>query len=188
MGDGRVALILDVMGLAQSARILSGSRDKGTADANESSGSARSNRQTLLVMQVGGQRRFALPLSQVTRLEKIAANKIEIAGDQEVVQYRGEILSLIRLSNALGIQASAGDLSLLDAVVYTRGKRSIGLVVDQITDIVEADVINQRQASRPGIASSVVVQNQVTDLIDLKSIIQMTDPDFFNHIQEDTTV
>ena len=135
-------------------------------------------------MQVGADRKFALPLSQVTRLEKIQTDIIEIAGDQEVVQYRGEILPLIRLSNCMGVVSVQSELNLLDVVVYTKGSRSVGLVVDQITDIVETDVVSQRASHRPGLTCSAVVQGHITDVLDLPTIIQMADPSFFNEMEE----
>ena len=184
MGDGRVALILDVMGLAHSAHVISGTKDRCSAEASDHSSAARSRIQTLLVMQVGTDRRFALPLNQVTRLEKIQIDTIECAGDQEVVQYRGEILPLIRLANSMGISSVQTDLDLLDVVVYTKGSRSIGLVVDQITDIVETEVVSQRATHRPGLTYSAVVQGHVTDVLDLPTIIQMSDPSFFEQTEE----
>lgn len=184
MGDGRVALILDVMGLAHSAHVISGPKDRGTTDTSEHTNASRSRLQTLLVMQVGADRKFALPLSQVTRLEKIQTDIIEIAGDQEVVQYRGEILPLIRLANCMGVVSVQSELNLLDVVVYTKGSRSVGLVVDQITDIVETDVVSQRASHRPGLTCSAVVQGHITDVLDLPTIIQMADPSFFNEMEE----
>lgn len=184
MGDGRVALILDVMGLAHSAHVISGPKDRGTTETAEHTNAARSRLQTLLVMQVGTDRKFALPLSQVTRLEKIQTDIIEIAGDQEVVQYRGEILPLIRLANCMGVVSVQSELNLLDVVVYTKGSRSVGLVVDQITDIVETDVVSQRASHRPGLTCSAVVQGHITDVLDLPTIIQMADPSFFKEMEE----
>ncbi len=184
MGDGRVALILDVMGLAHSAHVISGTKDRGATETCEHTNAARSRQQTLLVMQVGTDRKFALPLSQVTRLEKIQTDIIEIAGDQEVVQYRGEILPLIRLANCMGVTSVQSELNLLDVVVYTKGSRSVGLVVDQITDIVETEVVSQRASHRPGLTCSAVVQGHITDVLDLPTIIQMADPSFFSEMEE----
>lgn len=184
MGDGRVALILDVVGLAHSAHVISGSKDRSSSDSGEHSNANRSHLQTLLVMQVGHERKFALPLSEVTRLEKIKTDSIEIAGDQEVVQYRGDILPLIRLSNCMGVSSRQTELDLLDVVVYTKGSRSVGLVVDQITDIVETEVTRTRAGHRTGLTCSAVVEGHVTDVLDLPTIIQMGDPSFFEVEEE----
>ncbi len=179
MGDGRVALILDVMGLAHSAHVISGVRDRTMTDSSDRNNGNESQLQTLLVLGVGPDRRFALPIGQVTRLEKIAINTVERADHQEVVQYRGEILPLIRLSDTLGVECRGDQETLMDVVVYTEEGRSVGLVVDQIVDIVETELVNTRPAHRAGLIQSAVIQGHVTDLLDLPAVIRMVDPSFF---------
>ena len=181
MGDGRIALILDVMGLAHIAHVVSGARDRTMSEANDRSIDNKTQLQTLLVLGVGPNRRFALPIGQVTRLEKIASDTVERADHQEVVQYRGEILPLIRLSDTLGVESTGHQGSLMDVVVYTEEGRSVGLVVDQIVDIVETELVNTRPAQRAGLIHSAVIQGHVTDLLDLPAVIRMVDPSFFQN-------
>lgn len=185
MGDGRVALILDVMGLAHSANVISGVRERSVNESSDRNNSNKSKLQTLLVLGVGPDRRFALPIDQVTRLEKIAIDSVERADHQEVVQYRGEILPLIRLSDTLGVASQLTDEKMMDVVVYTEDGRSVGLVVDQIVDIVETELVNTRPAHRAGLIQSAVIQGHVTDLLDLPAVIRMVDPSFF---QDQATV
>jgi two-component system, chemotaxis family, sensor kinase CheA len=182
MGDGRVALILDVMGLAQSSKVLTGSRDRGHGEQIEQAGAKLGNSRTLLVLGVGPEKRCALPIEQVTRLEKIPASSIEFADHQEVVQHRGEILPLIRLADALGVPSVPEDPSLLDVVVYSDEYRTVGLVIDRIIDIVETDFTHTRRANRNGLLSSAIVQGQVTDLLDLPAVVRMVDPSFFEEL------
>ena len=180
MGDGKVALILDVLGLAHSAHVVSETRDRGLLDSHERGQDRTSIRQTLLVLGVGKHRRLALPISQVARLEKIAPQQIEQADHQEVVQYRGEILPLIRLANVLDVEAlTLADDAMLQVVVYSEKGRSVGLIVDRIVDIVEATLDVSRRTKRDGLLSSAVIQDHVTDLLDLPAIIRQADPLFF---------
>ncbi len=179
MGDGRVALILDVMGLAHSAHVISGVRDRTLSDVLDRSNGNRRHVQTLLILGVGQDRRFALPIDQVTRLEKISSGSVEVAGHQEVVQYRGEILPLIRLSDSLGVCSTPAENGLMDVVVYSAQGKSVGLVVDAILDIVEAEIANMRVAHSSGLIGSAVIQGHVTDLLDLPALIRMVDPSFF---------
>ncbi len=179
MGDGRVALILDVMGLAHASNVISGVRDRSVVEHMGRETTSRSHLQSFLVLRVGQDRRYALPLDQVTRLEKIDTSIVERADQQEVVQYRGEILPLIRLSECMGVQSILEDASLMDVVVYTEDGRSVGLVVDQIVDIVESELANTRPTQRAGLISSAVINGHVTDLLDLPAVIRMVDPCFF---------
>jgi two-component system chemotaxis sensor kinase CheA len=125
---------------------------------------------------------MAIPLSMVARLEEFPASAIEQAGRQEVVQYRGRIMPLIRLSDVFshshGAHAGGSEPAseLMQVVVHTYCQRSVGLVVDQILDIVEESVVLQRCSKRDGVVGSAVIQQRVTDLLDVRGIIQAFDP------------
>jgi two-component system chemotaxis sensor kinase CheA len=124
---------------------------------------------------VGHDHRYALPISQVTRLEKIPSDSIEWADHREVVQYRGEILPLTRLSQVMGVSACESADDLLDVVVFSHGGNSVGLVVDQICDIVETEVTSKLATHRPEIAGSAVIGGRVTDLLDIQAIVRSCD-------------
>lgn len=179
MGDGKVALILDVPGLAHRANAIAPGRDRVNGEVVDRTVSAVDDSQTLLVLGVGETSRYAVPLSLVTRLEKIERSLVETADKVEVVQYRGEILPLIRLADAMGIFGSAAaESDLLEVVVYSENNRSVGLVVDRVIDIVESSLAIKRSASGFGLLGSAVIQDHVTDLLDLPAIIRKTISNF----------
>lgn len=172
MGDGQVALILDVMGLAQTSNIISDAGKGQTQQYLERSQIGNRDQHSLLVAGVGPSHRFAVELDQVTRLEKIEVSSIEIADNREVVQYRGEILSLVRLSDIMGVYSSRDpEETLLDVIVYSEGEQTVGIVVDRIIDIVDQSIDITKSAHSHGRAVSAVIQGQVTDLIDLPAIM-----------------
>jgi len=176
MGDGKVALILDVMGLAQRSNVVSQSKDRSPVETAASATNAANNRQTLLLFQATDTRRMAIPLTQVSRLEEFPRESIELAGDQQVVQYRGNIMPLVSLVEALGassIQAAPGAESAgpLQVIVHTREDRAVGLVVNRIVDIVEQVVSVQRTGVRPGILGSAVIDSRVTELLDVDALV-----------------
>lgn len=173
MGDGRVALILDVLGLAHSAKVISNERSRAMSDLGGRSHNEHGLTQTLLVLGTDTNRRVALPISQVARLEKIAVDTIEYTADQEVVQYRGQILPLVRLAKVLGIQDGEQAVDgLLNVVVYTENGKSYGLVVNRIIDIVETSFEISRPSLGNKLLGSAIIQNHVTDLVDLPAIIK----------------
>ncbi|MEO1230976.1 MAG: chemotaxis protein CheW, partial [Myxococcota bacterium] len=171
MGDGTVALILDVLGLAQRSRVVSESRGRSGHDAFTRTSNGQAEVQTMLLFTVGETRRVAIPLSMVSRLEEFRAKAIEHAGDMEVVQYRGSILPLVRLSTLLGQPCNIDKEADLQVVVYSNGSSSVGLVVDRILDIVEESFSIQRSDNRRGIFGSAVIQERVTDLLDVQAAI-----------------
>jgi two-component system, chemotaxis family, sensor kinase CheA len=180
MGDGRVALILDVLGIAQRANVVSPTRDRAIVDKTRQPQSDKDAREALLLFRVGSATRMAIPLSMVARLEEIAPDKLERAAGRDVVQYRGAILPLIMLGRDLFREPrSQGDSPLL-VIVYSEKGRSIGIVVEQILDIVEETLTVRSQSTQEGVIGSAVVQGHVTDLLDVHGVIRRFDANFFN--------
>jgi two-component system chemotaxis sensor kinase CheA len=181
MGDGRVALILDVLGLAQRANVVSQVREAGTKVEDASSPKSGSARQTLLLLQAGAARRMAIPLSSVARLEEFPAGAIERSGKQEVVQYRGRILPLVRVAEVIegGAEIRSDGTVPLQVVVYTEQERSVGLVVEKILDIVEEEFVVEHRGKRSGILGSALIQKRVTDLLDVEGVVRSVEPGFF---------
>jgi two-component system chemotaxis sensor kinase CheA len=185
LGDGRVALILDILGLAQRARVIADTRKFTRAEREKASHKEDSpvDRQTLLLLQNGQQGRMAIPLSLVARLEEFPLTAIEYAGDREVIQYRGQIMPLIRLSrfvSGVGYDEaeSIAEDGRMQVVVYAAEGRSVGLVADRILDIVDEKLVVQNPAQRPGILGSSVIQQRVTDLLDVPAVVREVIPNF----------
>jgi two-component system chemotaxis sensor kinase CheA len=179
MGDGAVALILDVLGLAQRARISVGSRHRGVSGTVAGVGGFGDDLQTMLLFQAGKSGRVAIPLSEVSRLEEFEPDIIESADGNEVVQYRGQILPLVRLSRVLGHSSPASDGGPLQVVVFRVGEASVGLIVDRIVDIVQDHIKLHRSRGRKGIVGSAVIQEKVTDILDVQKAIAASGIDLF---------
>ena len=180
MGDGRVALILDVLGLAQRGGVVTGVRDRAHNETATQTLSEGENRQALLLFQVDDTSRLALPLSMVARLEEFPRDRVERAGRRDVVQYRGEILPLIDLCAVLGGDARDDAAGPLQVVVYAEQGRSVGLVVRRILDIVEEAPALKHRATAHGLLGSTTIQGRVTDLLDVHGVIRAVDPTFFD--------
>ncbi|MCU1487274.1 MAG: histidine kinase [Actinomycetia bacterium] len=180
LGDGRVALILDVMGLAQQSNVISETRDRSLSELADRVEDEAADTTAALLFRTPDDGRMALPLSLVDRLEEISPSTIERTGDGEVVQYRGDILPLLRLDTVLPERrlvprheavTDGGEVSdMLQVVVVRHGDRRVGLVVDQILDIVEQPN-GLEPAGRVGVAGSVVVGDRVTEVIDLPAVL-----------------
>jgi two-component system chemotaxis sensor kinase CheA len=110
----------------------------------------------------------------VARLEEFPPHAIEVAGDQEAVQYRGQIMPLVRVAHVLESKRkviSENAHEALQVVVYADKGRSIGLVVDRILDIVEESFVIQPETARRGVLGSAVIQKRVTDILDLPGLV-----------------
>jgi two-component system, chemotaxis family, sensor kinase CheA len=181
LGDGRVALILDVRALARRAHVVRESDSAMEHERQLVDAPVVEGPEPLLVVAVGD-RRLGVPLSMVTRLEEISLDRIEHVGQREVVQYRGQLLPLGRLSTMLGTQAAADPGSQLKVIVYTQGRRSVGLVVDAVVDIATEAPASRGDVEAFGVSGVVVVQDLVTELLDMEQAIMATDPRFFDAV------
>jgi len=179
MGDGKVALILDVLGIAQRAGVVAEVRDRGLGKTDEQALDRSDERQTLLLFAVGESGRVAIPLALVARLEEFARHEVETAAGSDVVQYRAQIMPLLHLSDVMGGRRATEQRDPIQVVVYTHQGRSIGLVVDRILDIVDEAVSIRRDGGRGGVLGSAVVQGKVTDLLDVRGLVGTADPTFF---------
>jgi two-component system chemotaxis sensor kinase CheA len=183
MGDGKVALILDVMGLAQYAKVISEVHDRALGDQAKKTEQAGA-KQSFLVFDAGTDAHMAIALSSVARLEEFPRRLVERAGGQEVVQYRGQILPLIHVGSYLPGGGAAAPHDPMQVVVYTEQGRSVGLVVEHICDIVEETLKVRHDQRRAGIAGSAVIQDKVTDLLDVPGIIRAANTDFYTETKE----
>ena len=163
MGDGMVALILDVPGIAGEAGVFVPGADTRSSQAEVSLDEEL--RRTLLLASVGD-RRVALLLDLIARLEEFPVSRIERAGDHPVVQYRGEIMPLVFVDEFIGRPVSRDGVETVSVVVHTEDAGSVGLVVDAIHDIVSQTLELERISSDPGLLGSAVIQGEVVDIVD----------------------
>lgn len=182
LGDGQVALVLDVMGLAQRSGVISGTRSRTLGEEEVPPQPVPTATEGLLLFspRAGGQ--MAIPLSAVARLEEFSSGSLEILGNSPVAQYRGEILPLIDVSRVL--DRLAGSVHPLNAdhfeqypstetlpiIVCADGERRIGLIVGQVLDIVHEQIANQSESSRPGVLFATVVQEKITEFVDIAAL------------------
>jgi len=193
LGDGTVALILDVAGLAERAGI-SGGATRAEWEEEPEPVPAKPTRRFLLV-QGPDDGRVVLPLDLVTRLEEFPLHRIEVAGDRAVVQYRDKILPLIRVTAVLNERRrsmrhpqatdTAAERSVLQVAVHTRGDRSVGLVLERILDIVDVSAELQMPGSRAGVKGTLLVEGRVAEYIDVEHLVRLADPEFFSQAKSD---
>ncbi len=174
MGDGRVALILDALGLAQHARVLSENPDRARTLASTEDAAANSaTRSQLLLFSLPGRPHLALPLGQAARLEEFPASAVESSGGREAVQYRGQILPLLRLARFLpgSTAATSAADGPLRVIVYQKSGHSVGIVVGQIHDIIEHTLDLQPGSQTSGLLGATIVQGKITDLVDVTAVL-----------------
>ncbi|HYJ31951.1 MAG TPA: chemotaxis protein CheA [Candidatus Binatia bacterium] len=180
LGDGKVALILDVPGLARHCGITV----RGHAAIEEVAEEAAAPvvpTQTLILCRAGGYP-VAIPQSDIARLEEFPRGTVERLGERRVVQYRGGLLPLVPLAGLLGVGADAGlegglapaadgvSSETIRVVVVERDGRAIGLAVEEIVEILEEPIMPE-DSPRAGVRGSAVIRGRATDLLDLEALL-----------------
>ncbi|MFO0576429.1 MAG: chemotaxis protein CheW [Polyangia bacterium] len=181
MGDGRAAMILDVLGLAQRATVVTGRVEQsGRAQSQRGPKGQKGDKadkalvataaeaQQVLIVRIGPDL-AVVPLTSAIRLEHFPAKAVERLGRRKVAQYRGRVLPLWQLG---GAELSGRDAdSVLNVVVYTEGSSSVGLVVDELVDIIQRPRDIQSSPDRtPGVSGSTIVLNKIAQVLDLPAL------------------
>ncbi|MBT8341505.1 MAG: chemotaxis protein CheW, partial [Desulfatitalea sp.] len=182
MGDGRVALILDVSNLAHMAGLTT---VEGTARAAEVAASERDavhaarDKQSLLIFRSAENEQFAAPLNLVERIEKIKREDIEHVGGKQVMKYRGGSLPLFRIDECASVQPLADQNNLL-VIVFMVAGREIGLLAIGPVDAMEINLsLDGSTLRQPGIMGSTIINDRTTLIVDIVEIVQILNPQWF---------
>ncbi|MFN3657193.1 MAG: chemotaxis protein CheW [Pseudolabrys sp.] len=181
LGDGSVIMIVDPNGVAQAlgSAVASHVAEAEAAEARQAA-PADNEATSLLVFRVGSPQPKAVPLSLVTRLEEVDARKIELSNGRHMVQYRGHLMPLISMDEKVKVK-SDGAQPLL---VFSDGVRSMGLVVDEIVDIVEDALDIQVASENAGVLGSAIVKGQATEIIDVGHFLPLAFEDWFRRKEQ----
>jgi two-component system, chemotaxis family, sensor kinase CheA len=175
LGDGAVIMIIDPNGIAKALGAAGGAGHE-IADENAAQRAAGAEQLTsLLVFRAGSDQPKAVPLGLVTRLEEIAAEKIELSNGRSMVQYREQLMPLVQMAG-VNVRTSGSQPIL----VFADDGRSMGLVVDEIIDIVEERLHIEVAGSSEGILGSAVIKGQATEVIDVGHFLPMAFSDWFS--------
>jgi two-component system, chemotaxis family, sensor kinase CheA len=176
LGDGSVIIILDPNGIASS---IGGIAENAGAqeETNDNIGAEGSGKKmSLLVFRACGNEIKAVPLSLVTRLEEIDAGKIEFSNGKHMVQYRGGLMPLLPVREGHTVKTD-GSQPLL---VFIEKERSLGIMVDEIVDIVE-DVLEIEIAGKvPGVLGSAIIAGKATEILDVGHYLPLAFEDWLH--------
>lgn len=183
LGDGSVIMIIDPNGLANTLGSRLEAEAAGPAISISEPERLQANSQVaLLVFRAGSAELKAVPLSLVTRLEQIDAAEIEFSDGRHVVQYRGGLMPLVPVNADTKVR-SQGKQPLL---VFSDAGRSMGLVVDEIMDIVEDRLDIQVSSRTPGTLGSAIVDGRATEVLDMGHYLPLAYEDWLRRKAADS--
>ncbi len=164
LGDGSVALILDVLGIAQRMH-LTGESSEQIKKENQSEIVVREeNTQEFLLFKLNSKSKHAVPLDLVHRLEEFKRADIEFSGDQPVMRYCGAILPIISLNEFLKYpkNSSVEESEFMSVIVTQKGNRYFGIEVNEILDVLRTEAeLDEQLCDRKGILGGLIANEEV---------------------------
>ncbi len=183
LGDGSVIMILDPNGVAAHVGEIHGAGAESVSMQKKQAAHGKGmEKQSLLLFRAGGTAPKAVPLSLVARLEEFDLQTVEYSDGKPVVQYRGSLMPLVPIDPSKQL-AREGSQPVL---VFSDKDRSMGLIVDEIVDIVEDHVSINLSASRPGFLGSAIISGHATDIVDTGHYLSMAYQDWFGSQQSES--
>ncbi len=173
LGDGSVIMILDPNGIARATGVAAGG-DSKTAKSAMTDFSRSTDKTAMLLFRAGGDQKMAVPLGLVARLEDVPREKIEISCGNPVMQYRGRLMPLVPLSGVVDTDRPRQPL-----LVFADRDHAMGLMVDEIIDVVEDRLEIELSGARPGLLGSVVIAGQAIDVLDTMFWLTQAAQDWF---------
>ncbi len=176
LGDGSVIMIIDPNGVAQAlGRAVAAAARAENSELQSREEESDEDTVSLLVFRAGSQQPKAVPLSLVTRLEEIDCRKIEISDGRHLVQYRDQLMPLLRIDAETSLKKEGAQPIL----VFSDQGRSMGLVADEIIDIVEERLDIEVSSDRPGLLGYAVIKGATTEIIDVGHFLPQAFEDWF---------
>jgi two-component system, chemotaxis family, sensor kinase CheA len=174
LGDGSVIMILDPNGLSASvgAEAAAETSMEQSADVSTAAGEEAVS---ILVFRAGSEEPKSVPLALVARLEEIAVEDIEQTESGYVVQYRGQLMPLV-MGDPMCQFKEAGRQSVL---VFADERHTMGLVVDEIIDIVDQTLDVELVSQRQGIVGTAVIDGKATEVLDVAHFLTDAFDDWF---------
>lgn len=179
LGDGMVVPILDCMGITRDMR-QEHTLDAVVVEREADKLSTAEESQYILVFAVGEQW-YAIPMALVERIEEIDSNNIEKSGRREVLQYRGDVVQVVRLAKLLGVEPQQLDGVEPCLIISDQGRR-LCIQVDKIIDIVKQHLEIHLESSEPYFIGTAIVEGRSTEVIDVFEVIRKSAPNWFARV------
>lgn len=176
LGDGDVALILDMEGVGKHADAMREIVD----EAEEEAVSEKIKEiQPVLLFQAGPREQFAVPLSIVRRIERIDTEAIERIGDREYITINDISTLIVRVDQQLDVSPMAeGTANLL--LIPKHIPKPVGFLFSRVIDVKDANLeLKDAMISQQGILGSGILLNKMTIFLDLFRLIEKAEPDWF---------
>ncbi|MCA9196959.1 MAG: chemotaxis protein CheW [Planctomycetales bacterium] len=179
LGDGQIAWILNVAGLAEKCRMKLAQEEASKLAESVSKRRIDDVRQRIVVFSNNANDRLAVPMDVVVRIDRIRREDVETVGNQSYVRNDEGTLPILELSNAIACNAFEWQ-SRINVVVFEIGGREVGLLANTIHDITKLpETIDEMTFCQDGVIGSIVENGTPVRLLDIYRITRILEPTWF---------
>ncbi len=178
MGDGKLALILDVVGLSKYIGLKVEEIDRALKEEKMKKVGGEET-QFVLLFNVG-EETLAIPLALIARLDKIKAEELQFIGGKEVIVYKGKVIPVVRLENYLPLQGLPPQ-DFYSVLFFTEKEKTCAILASDIVDVLETTLeVEEGLYNHPGILGHKIIKDRTVLFIDIYKVIEMYDPEWFS--------
>lgn len=182
LGDGSVVMILDPKSISDKVGEMHAGANELLQNEKKID-SPDERRMRFLLFKAGSDAPKAVPLALIVRLEEINADDIETSNGSHVLQYRDRLMPLTSVQGFLEFEPGAQK----SVLVFQQGHEYVGLVVDEIIDVIEDKLDIKMNTSTGGSYGSMVIAEHTTDLLDIDYFIQQICPNWHSMLEDEIT-
>ena len=182
MGNGDVALILDIDGIARKSGLVE-RLQANPIRQEELYVPPVEEMISVLLFEIPGLNKIALPLDSIDHIIKLDPSQIQQNGNREVVYFNEQLMDLVRLDRYVSGGSKDSHLNLARVPVLTCHYRDrlYGLVAKQVTDIIEVPAkLHELSTPQRGLNGCIIYNDQVINVLDLEEVLVM------HNIQEES--
>jgi len=178
LGDGKVAMVLDTESIGTTAKLILAEEHLQGLSAQEVSIGSMGELQELLLFKCSGPEIFGLNLGMIARVDKLESRNIQVVGDQEYMNFRGNVLRLIRLADYLPVAKVQRDEEKLYVIIPKMANKHRGIIIQEIQGTVEAELdIDEGELKVAGLFGSAILKDRIILLLNLYELFDMVDPE-----------
>jgi two-component system chemotaxis sensor kinase CheA len=175
LGDGKVAMILDAMGLARHYNVRDVSGGKNEDKKQKSSADDGAEFRSLLLFSNGGNEQFGVSMQDVKRVEAVDTKSIERVGSQDYITLDGVSTRVVRPEDGLNVQASARPENAF-LLIPQNARKPYGLLVEKLVDSGHYEVkLNKESYQAEGVEGTTLIKKRMTVLINLEQLMHLID-------------
>jgi two-component system, chemotaxis family, sensor kinase CheA len=183
LGDGSVAMIIDIVGLMESNDLVSTIQSTNESFLQKAKQNDEIEKQSILIFNNGTTEQFAITISLIRRVDKISSSQIQKIGDKEYLEYRNSQVRLIRLHDYLPIGAPDKTPEVVSVIFPKETRNPVAILIYKVVDtqLIES-TLSEGTIQKKGILGSILIGTKITLLLDLFAILEMGEPDSLHRI------